>query len=336
MAPIKRAAPAPVAVGVNFFDDEMYAGGGFNLPEADYALLFDVRMHAYTKKNGTKGMENLGVLVTAYPLLESPEGVSFGEPLEQFYSMGGKAKLSFAPNPDTGKGLVAIPNAPSTTLPRMTNWDTLRSNLLNCAPELKGIMSNDFSVLDGVWVHIQSMKAPEERKSFGAKTGEAEDEPRNDMISVPTEVLPDGKPWEGTGGLPADAAPAAPAPVAAAPVRRAGVARAVAPVAAAPAARTAAPRGRAAVAPAPAAEEEGVDEAAVLDAAQTALSTVLTKKENANGMKKILLRTGAFKAITDADMAQAVMDTHFADDAALNAVLGELGYKIAGIEVVPA
>lgn len=339
--PVRRAAAAaapPAAVGVNFFDDEFYAGGGFNLPEGNYALLFDVRNHAYTKKNGTLGIPNLGVFVTAYPLIEGADNtIDFGDPLEQFYSMGGKAKLSFAPNPDTGKGIVAIPGAPSTTLPRLTNWDTLRKSLLDSGLP-KGLISNDFTPLDGIWVHIQTVKAPEERKTFGVKTGEAEDEVRNDTISVVSEILADGRPWEGTGGLPEDAAPAAPAPVAA-PVRRTGPARAAAPAAPAPRAaapRTAAaPRGRVAAPPADA-DVEQTDAEAVLDAALNAASAVLTRAENAKGMKKILLRTEAFKAVgDDPDMQQAVMESHFTDET-LPELLATLNYKIAGVQVVPA
>lgn len=333
MSPLKRAATPPAAVGVNFGDDAFYVGG-FTLPEGNYALSFDVRMHAFTKQDGTKGQERLGVMVMAYPLIEDKNEISFGEPMPQFYGMGNKAALSFAPNPDTGKGLIAIPGAPASSLPRLTNWDVLRKSLYDCGLP-QGIFTNDFTTIDGIWVHTQNMKAPEERKSFGSRTGEAEEEQRDTLVSVVTEILDGGKPWEGGGGLP-EGAETAPPPKPAV-VRRAAPAALrgrSAGDAAAPAVAAARPTARRAAAPAPPVEEEDNDQL-ILEAASNALTALLDK--NPTGMKKLLLRTGAFKTLSaDPDMAQAVMETHFANDEALNAVLGQLGFKIAGMEVVPA
>lgn len=343
MAPVKRppaqqAPPAPT--GVNFGDDAFYMGGGFNLPEGNYALMFDIRMHAFTKANGTKGEEYLGIMLTAWPLIEENGELSYGEePLPQFYSMGKKAKLSFAPDPATGKGLIAIPNAPAQNAPRLTNWDIFRKSLYDAGLP-SGIFTNDISVLDGIWVHTANVKPPEERKAFGAATGEAQaEDQRENLVSVVTEILDGGAPWDGGGGLPEGAAEAAapappPKPAARAAVRPA--ARAAAPTAAkAPARPVAVARKTAPAAPA---EEEGVDEEAVVEAANTALSTVLG--DNPKGLKKLMLRTSAFKEMADnPDMAQAVMETHFSDDAALEALLGPLGFKLSGkngIDVVPA
>lgn len=340
MPPIKRSvAPPPAPAGVNFGDDAFYMGGGFNLPEGNYALLFDTRLHAYTKANGTQGDSNLGVFVTAFPLLEDPKTkeLSYGdEPLTQFYGMGKKAKLSFAPDPDTGKSLIPIPNAPAQTAPRLTNWDIFRRSLLDSGLP-GGIFTNDISVLDGVWVHIQNVKPPEERKAFGSNTGEAQQEERENLISVVSEILEGGEPWAGGGGLPDGAA--APAPSAPKPVARAAV-RAAAP-AARPVAAAARPTAVRKVATAPVVEEPAAEEGdaeAITAAASAALTAVLSK--NPKGLKKLMLRTQVFKELADdADMAQLVMDQIMDSDEALGGVIGELGFTLSGkngIDVVPA
>lgn len=316
MAPIKKPAATAAASGVNFGDDDFY-GGSFNLQEGDYALSFEVRLHAYTKQDGTKGQENLGVLVTAYPMKDG-EFVST-EPQEQFYSMGRKAKDSFMPN-ETGKGLVPIPGAPSMTLSGLTNWDTLRKSLRDSGLP-KGIFTNDLSVLDGIWVHTQNVPEPAERKSLAAtrsNTGEQamESEQQNrgpQLISIVSEIKEDGKPWEGGGGLPEEKAASKPNGK-------------IAPKAAAkPAATKKA---------APVQEEADVDD--VTTAALSGISAILDGK---NGTTTLMLRTGTFKAVKEAygdEMAQAVVDTFFGDTDALNGLLGQAGYVAVGPRVQPA
>lgn len=329
---IRRTAAAPPP-GVNFGDLAFYVGG-FTLPEGEYALGFDVRMHAYTKQDGTKGVERLGVMVAAYPL----EG---GEPSEQFYSMGSKAHLSFAPNPDTGKGVVPIPGGPATSMPPSSNWGVLLKSLYDCRLPV-GVFTNDLTVLDGLWAHTRNVPEPEERKGFASATGEAEQPQRSGIISIVGEILEGGKPWEGGGGFPEEAAaPAAPKPRADA---AAGKKPALVPPKPA-AARTAParPAARTTTRPAPAAapepEGEEADENQIMEAALAGVSSVLEKNGNEAGITKLLLRTGTFKAVTAAaggDMAQAVMETFFGSDASLNAVLGQVGYVASGTQIKPA
>lgn len=302
MSPVTRKATPVAAVAFGALSNY---SGGFTLPEGDYALEFDVQMFAGTKQDGSKaGPERLGVMVTAHPL-------AGGEPTQQFYSMGGKAHLSFAPNPETGKGLVLVPGGAGGSLNNQTNWVLLLKSLYDCGlPE--GVFSDDFSTLDGIHVHTAVVPEPESRKGFGAKTGEAEQEERKPgLVAVVTEIKEDGKPWEGSGGIPGAEAPA---PVKAGPKAVAKVAPKVAPKAA----------------PAPV-EEEVSDEDAVHVAAISGMTSVLEK--NPTGCTKIKLRTDTFKAVEE-DQRQAVIETYFnKGDDVLNQILGELGYNIVGAMV---
>lgn len=331
MAVVRKAAAqaAPAPAGVNFGDLGFYSSG-FVLPAGQYALFFDARVHAYTKQDGSKGQEMLGVMVTAYPL-------AGGDPQEQFLSMGKKAILSFAPNADdpapNGIGshsLLPIPGGPAATLAGQTNWNLFLKSLYDAGLP-PGTFTNSFSTIDGVWVQTGLEPEPEGRKSFGAATGEVEQEQKHrgpQMIPVVTEILEDGKPWEGGGGMPEAAE--APAPKAAPKV--APKAAAKAPVAAAKAAP--APAKKAAPAPAPAAEA-GDEE--TMQAAVDAVTSVLEK--NPNGTTKLLLRTQTFKAVKEAagdETAQAVIDTFFSSDDALNSVVGQLGYTVQGAHIKAA
>lgn len=334
-APTRQAAPA--APAVNFGESSFYSGM-MMMPEGDYALYHDIRMHAFTKKDGvTKGVEDLGVMVTAYPL-------NGGEPHEQFYRMGRKAKESFAPNMalvvtdadgvERCKGIQAIPGSSGTGLSGMTNWDLYRKSLLDCGlPE--GVFTNDISVLDGLWAHIQNQPAPAERKQFGSKTAEREGEEEQkgpDLVPVVTEILQGGEPWNGGGGLP-DAA-SAPAPKA--PAARPAAARA-----AAPAARTAAPARRA-PAPAPVEEEEAAEEAAgevtEESVAQAALEGITAVLEKDGKPMKIKVKTGTFSHVQKLygdEMAQAVSET-LNDEGQLKQLMASAGYKLVGAQFVPA
>lgn len=318
MAPVRRAAvapaPPPVVEGVNFGALNFYSGG-FTLPKGKYAIEFDVRMHQATNQGGQAlGAPRLGVMMTCHPL----EG---GEIHEQFMSMGSKADKSFAPNPETGKGVIAVPGGPASSMPNSTNWALWLKSMYDCGMPV-GVFTNDFSTIDAIWVQTDQVPEPEDRKGFGsqAATGEASEEKRqgSGMVPIVVEILEGGKPWEGGGGIPTAAA----APVAA-PVK-AGPKAAVAP--------KAGPK----AAPAPVVEAEATDDD-VMSAATSGITTVL--EANPNGCSKLLLRTGTFKAVTAAagpDVAQAVIDTYFGSDEALNSVLGQLGYSIVGTSVKPA
>ncbi len=69
-------------------------------------------------------------------------------------------------------------------------------------------------------------------------------------------------------------------------------------------------------------------------AAEAAIATVLGESKS---MPKLKVRTSVFKAVNDEsgqDMAQAVTETYFASDAALNGILEGLGFKVVGSNVV--
>jgi hypothetical protein len=318
------AAPAPVAPsGVSFGSLGFYSGG-FQLPEGDWALEFNAQMFQPMKQTGQPaGPARLGVMVTAHPMANGD--FTGGEAHEQFYSMGSKAHESFQPNPETGKGLVPVPGGPAQGMNNSTNWFFLLKSLYDCGMPEK-VFDNDLSVLDGIWVHTQNVPEPEDRKGFGAKTGEAattEPDRKPGLIAIVTEIKENGKPWESTGGLP-EAAPVAAAPAALRPqVAKPGPK----PVAARPVARPAP-----VAAPVAAAAEAGDED--VMTAAVNGVSAVLEK--NPQGVSKLLMRTGTFKAVGDAvgaEMAQAVIDTFFGNDEALNSVLNQVGYGIAGAQV---
>lgn len=310
MAPIgKKAAPSAL-VNIGDLDTDYSAGGG--LPEGDYRLTFDVMMEP-DRKDGQarKQQPRLGVLLTATPC-NTTTGEAIDEPKTKFYSFGGKAHLSFAPDPNTGKGIVAIPGGAGAQPTNKSNWAYLLKSLYDSGMP-KGIFTNDFTVLDDIWVHMHEVPEPEDRKSFKktAATGEAAldgaDEPQgNGKMSIVSEIKGGVEWWEG------DAAPAAakagPKPVAA---------------------KAAAPKAKAA--PAAAAEE--------IDAAEAAVNAVGSVLEaSPNGCAKLLLKTKTFTAVKEAhgdDMAQAVIDTYFGKDDDLNGLLNQLGYQVTGQQIKP-
>lgn len=321
MAPPRRPAAAPPApVGVNFGGNEMYVAGG-GISEGNYALTFDVQMYQATKNNVPTGAPRLGIMLTAYPLADGAL-VAGAEPKTKFLSMGSQADKSFAPDPTTGKGLVAIPGAQGATLPDSTNWNIFRKSLYDSGlPE--GIFSNDLTPLDGLWAHLSNVPEPEERKGFGAgkaQTGEVqvEEQRKNQTTVIVSEILEGGAPWEGGGGFPEVAA----APVAPPKAGPKGVVRPPArPPVAAPAA-----------APAAEAGDEDMQTAAV-----NGVASVL--EANPKGMPKLALKTNTFKAVSaaaGAEMAQAVINSYFDSDANLGVLVGGLGFKVAGVQVIPA
>lgn len=314
---LRTAVKPPAPAGVNFGELSFYvAGGGF--PEGDYALEFNIEMFQAVNASGvSNGPPRLGVQITAHSLTDTT-----AEPRKQFYSMGGNADKSFAPNPDTGKGLVVIPGAAGSNLNNQSNWAFFLRNLYDSGlPE--GIFANDLSVLDGVHVHIQNVPEPEERKGFGNKTGETAGEVRkNNTIAVVSEIKEDGKPWEGTGGIPE---------IGSTPAVKKGPVPVAKPVAAKPVA--------ARVVAKPVAVE--VDDLDIRTAALAAISSVLEKPENANSCPKLKLRTGSFKYLQGTqgdDMAGAVVEEFFqpGKEAQLGSILAEIGYGVNGAAIVPA
>jgi hypothetical protein len=308
----------------NFGDLAAYSTGG-GLPEGNYAIADTlVCMHAYKKNDGTQvGEERLGVMITFRPM----EG---GEDQQQFYSFGSKAHLSWQPD-ETGKKIEAVLGGPGTAPNNATNWSAFVQSLFASGMP-QGILSDDMSVIDGTWVHMMNQPEPEGRKSYKqSATGEAamagaiEDKPRT--VAVVTEILDGGEPWNGGGGLefPAAATKANGKAVASPKAKVA----AVAPKAALKAAPKAAP------APPPAEAEETQNDLEA--AAKAGLSAVLSANEQ--GCPKLILKTSTFrevKAAYDEATASAVINTYFADDKALGALLEEVGFKLEKGAVKPA
>lgn len=305
VAPRRAVAPPPADDGINFGDLSFYSGG-FSLPEGDYALLFNVKMHDGFGTN-KKGPMRLGVMVDAHSLTDPSADVR-----QVFYSMGSGADKSYAPNPETGKGLVAIPGGPGGGANNSTNWAILLKSLYDAGLP-QGTFRNDLTVLDGIHVHMVLVPEPEERKGFQQATGEAGTEPRVDRkIPVVSEIKDDGKPWEGTGGIPAAGAK---------------------PKAAAKPAAKAAPAAAAKPAAQPAAATDDDVQTAAIDSVAAVLGG------SPAGVLKAILKTKTFNHAKETfgdDMAQAVVDTYFSTDANLATVLDQLEYKIQGLKVVPA
>lgn len=329
MSPIaRRLAPAPVVESgnVNFGSDGFFSGG-LGLPEGDYAVEFNVGMFQAMKADGTlsKTPAFLAVVPTFYPI--NKDGQLIGEPTEHPLGCGSSAHESFVPSSD-GKGFQAVPNGKSQGMWNLSNFGIFYDSLKNAGLP-PGLVSNSFGVLDGIWIHVQNVAEPEEKRAASkrakAKTGAAammggpEEQDRDRTVLIVSEILEGGRPWDGGGGIPVaeDAAPA--------PVKGARVAPRV--VAAAPAprlGRTTAP------AAAPAA-----DDSAIADAALAACSAVLGRTPTPT---KVQLKTDTFQEVKKTygdEMAQLVMDQYLQTDEMLGAVLAELQYAIKGLRVGP-
>lgn len=332
MAPPRRpAARAPQTSGgaVNFGDDSFYLGG-LGLPEGDYAMGFHTQMFQPMKQNGTPvGAAFLAVMMTAYPIDRDGNPIPGAEATEHPLGCGAKTHESFIPSAD-GKGFDTVAGGSGIGMNENCNWSLFRKSLLNSGLP-PGTLTNDLGVIDGVWVHTRNIPEPEERKAFRktkSATGEAAlqaqnaaaEPERNRMCVTVVEILEGGKPWEGTGGLPGEA----PAPAAKTAARPAAAAT-----------RAAAPAAAARRAPAAAADE--VSEEDLKAAAINGIGEVLAKEPN--GCFRVKLRTGTFESISKVhgdDMANAVLATYFEDDGSLNALLGEVGYVVAGARIAVA
>lgn len=294
---------------VNFGDLGIYTGG-FSLAEGNY-LWLDLSVLLY---RGFKGdlQERLGVMIT---MLDLADEAALADPdneanhKKQFYSLGGKAHLSFAPS-STGKGLTVIPGA-AGNLNNQTNWSFLLKSLAESGLPA-GTFSNDVSVLEGIHVHMQNIDEPAERASFQSQTGDVQATARTPgKIAIVTEILEEGKPWEGTGGLP-----------------EAGTKK--------PAGKATAAK----IAPKPAAKaKEKEPEVDATDLEAVALSGLSSFLEaTPAGGPKVAVRMAAFKHVKDEygdEAAQGVQEL-YSDDETMGALLGSLGYKVSGIKIVKA
>lgn len=290
-------------------DLSAYSSGG-GIAEGDYVWKdLTVVMHQYTKQSGeSAGPARLGVMITLTPL-------AGGEDSQQFYPLGSKAHESWAPNPETGKGLVPVPGGPGASPNKSTNWAYLLKSLYDCGLP-NGVFDDDTSVLEGIHVHMANVPEPEERKSFQSKTGEAAEQTGPKTIPIVTEIKEDGKPWEGTGGLP-DAKKAVKGKVATPPAKAAVKTK---------------------PAPEPVEEAEEAPAAEGLeDIALAATGDVLSTNEK--GCSRLILRTSSFKYIKgkygDAK-ANEVINTYYTKDDQLNSIINQHGYKIAGMMIVAA
>lgn len=337
MSPVRRttaaAPPPPPPEGelLDIFNLSSYAGGK-TIPEGDYAVEFIAQEHQSINQSGQAvGKPRVGVMLVCYPR-------AGGDPIEQFVSLGTKAILSWVPT-STGKGFAKRAGGPGLPPTNKSNWVLLLDSMVQCGLPVETLKGNDFTVLDGVWMHIKPMPEPEERKSFRtqAATGEAggEDEVRgNGLIPICTEILQGGAPWEGGGGFDT----AAPAPAAAKPIARR--APAAAPVAAAPTA----PARRPALVPTAAPVEEAAGDDDLADVALQCIGDVLTLPQFANGLKRMKLRMevhGVAIKKYDEQTATDITNAYFSgNDEALGTLLGSIDYKLKGVgpqmEVVPA
>jgi hypothetical protein len=296
--------------GFNFGNLSGYSAGG-GLPEGDYCLSkFEVKMHQAIDQQGVKkGAARLVVMITFSPLTGE------GEEVERPYSLGSKAHESWAPREDS-KGIVPVPGGPGTPPNNGTNWAYFVKSLLDSGlPE--DVLKDDLSALDGTWVHMQNVPEPEERKGYAtAATGEAGMDTRPKTIAIVSEIKENGKPWEGTGGVPEEK----------------GTVRSVAT-----SSKGGKPNG------APAIQRGAVAQhvtdsspSDVTEAAQAAVTEILMKVPN--GMNILMLKTSAFKTINEKlgqDTAQKVINEVFGNSKALGAVLGGIGYRLDGVNVKP-
>lgn len=322
MAPATTRRPAPVTTvapeGVDFLSrvSPLYTGS-FTLPAGDWAIWFDLMLQQ-PKEGSNFNRQRLGVRLSCYPL-DKPGA----EPTEQFLSMGSKAHESFLPS-ENGKSLVPVVGGPGT-MTNKSNWNLFRDSMYNAGlPD--GVMSNDLTVIDGIWLTTAQEAEPEERKGFGGtETGEVAQTANRagGKIPVAIAIIEGGMPWEGGGGLPE-----------AKPATRPGPKPTPAPSARpTPAARPAPARPAAVAAPPPA---DTGDEDAVTTAAVNAVGAMLGEEKYANGIPKLILKTGVFKAIEKSEgkeMAQAVAEAYFKTDDLMVSLLEQIGYTLAGTTV---
>lgn len=328
------AAPPSMLVGEDLPIGEMgFFSQGFNLPPGKYVIFnIDIKLHKH-EKDKSNAPRRLGGMITLIPLADLREEAKH----EQFYSLGSKAHMAYAPNA-TGKGIKAIPGATEGTVcAGSTNYGVFLANLYECGLP-PGVFKNDVSVIEGTWIETGLIDEPAERGTYAKAETEIEPAPRTPKkIAVPLAILEGGKPWEGSGGWPDT--PQKLAQVQALLRQAPTPVRVAAPAFAPPVIQIpAAPAAPAFVQPPPppappAATLQGLD---LQTQAQSCISDVLTK--NLNGLPFMTLRvetynaaTGKYGLTTASNVITQVIDTPLFDT-----VVGMLGYKRQGDMVVPA
>lgn len=323
--PLPQKKPALEAVAsIGFMDLEFYSSS-FTLPEGRYithnpmAVMFTPQ----DKAGNAKGQARLGVMIT-FLNRDNPDPE---KGLEQFYSMGQKAHLSWAPS-DDGKSILPVAGGPAQGAPGLTNWFMLLQSLYDCGMP-KGAIA-DLNGIDGIWVHMTQVAEPEGRKDLRSATAENADMQAQtrapSKIAVCGGIEEGGEPWNGGGGIPAgttapkvNGAPKANGVAARAPVAAPRVAPKVTPKAP----------------PAPVAVEEELDYETI--ATNGIYEGLQTKPE---GMARLALRTATFKSIKKShseEVANATCDAYFADNTVLGAILSTLNYSLtAADKVIPS
>lgn len=281
-------------VAIGNVEETYVQGGGF--PEGDY-VWNDLTVQMHDGFGEKKSQPRLGVMIT----MANDEGTE----RQQFYSFGSAADKSFAPH-ESGKGIVRVPGGPKTTLQAGTNWYIMLQSLYDCGMPPETFI-NDFSVLDGIKVHMQSVDEPSERASIQSRTGDVETTRIPGKIAVVSEIKEAG--WM-------EAEPAKPGPKAVAkPVAKAAAKKA----------------------PEPEPEPEVEEDETIRTAAQGGLATALEKCTKV-GMAKATVRTQAAKAVLkmyDQDTMTAVTETYLTDDEKLTEVLAEIGFVVKGPMIKP-
>lgn len=218
--------PAPAKKYFDFANVDNYTEtGGFALPKGRYCMFFDFILHTPMDKQGTvKGDTKLALRASCY----DPADPTI-EPKEAIWGMGKKAHNMYLPDPDDPKRLVPVigqdGKEATGQLDTRTNFFIFFKSMLDCQLPVDKMYDDEgfptLANIDGIWMDTEQADEPESRKEMGKvqATGQVAPEPRKPMkITVCVNIPDEGKPWEGTGGMPEAAAPAKPkAPVKPAP-----------------------------------------------------------------------------------------------------------------------
>jgi hypothetical protein len=279
---------------------------GFTVPEGDYIFkdINVVMFEGFGEKKFDKA--TLTIMIDLVPL-----GDPTAEVRQVPYGLGKSADLSWAPNPEDGKSIVPVEGGPGNKLTEGTNWIILLKSLYDAGLPA-GVFTDDVTPLIGLHAHMMNVPPPAERTGFGGtSTGESAGAPKKPRdILIVSEIKDDGKPWEGTGGIPEDKP-------------KKGVVGKPAPKSVKPAAKKE-----------PEPEPEGGDDEAIMTAAVNAVAAILEK--NPKGLPKLALKTQVFSHVKKSegdDMAQAVQGI-MQDDDSLTAILEQFQYVVKGVQVV--
>lgn len=302
----KKTAAAPASPAVNFWADEFYTSG-YTLTEGDYVWK-DVSIVMHEGFSEKKGAARLGVKITM-ALLSDPE-----KDVQQFWSFGSKAHLSFMPT-DDGKGVQLVPEPVARTLSGATNWNMLRESLKNAGVPEEVFASPSVEGLEGLWVHMMTVPEPAERANMQNDISEVGQAPRKPgVVAVVSGIVEGGAPWEGGGGMPD--------------------AKTAKKKTATPAALATKKKAAPVVEEEPEAEAGTEDEDEVESAALSGITKALTKSPGGTNIVNLKRETfRAVKASHGDEMAQQVMSQIMSDEDRLSSVLSFSGWKLSGADI---